>query len=69
MYPAADNLFRWKAYIKGPAGTPYENGIFFLSIDLPADYPFKPPKIKFTTRVYHCNINSNGSICLDILKD
>ena len=53
----------------GPEDSPYHQGVFFLNIHFPPDYPFKPPKITFTTKIYHCNINSNGSICLDILKD
>lgn len=53
----------------GPQDSPYANGIFFLTIDLPPDYPMKPPKVKFTTKVYHPNINSNGVICVSILKD
>jgi len=52
----------------GPPESPYQGGVFFLTIHFPTDYPFKPPKVAFTTRIYHPNINSNGSICLDILR-
>lgn len=56
--------------ILGPTATPYEGGIFKLSISLPETYPFHPPKVTFISRVYHPNISSKtGCICLDILKD
>jgi ubiquitin-protein ligase len=61
--------FHWQATIMGPSDSPYSGGVFFLAIHFPTDYPFKPPKVNFTTRIYHPNINSNGSICLDILRD
>jgi ubiquitin-conjugating enzyme E2 D/E len=53
----------------GPSDSPYAGGVFFVKIHFPPDYPFKPPKVAFTTKVYHPNVNSQGSICLDILKD
>ena len=61
------DMFHWTATIPGPAESPYEGGLFVLDIHFPIDYPFKPPKITFKTKVYHPNINSSGSICLDIL--
>jgi len=67
--PRGDNIFIWDAMIIGPSASPYQGGMFNLEIHFPSDYPFKPPKIIFTTRIFHPNISSNGSICLDILKN
>ena len=67
--PIDNNFYSWQATIIGPENSPYVDGLFYLKIDFPQDYPFKPPKIYFITKIYHCNINSSGGICLDILKD
>ncbi|KAI8611688.1 ubiquitin-conjugating enzyme/RWD-like protein [Chytriomyces sp. MP71] len=66
-----DKITHLKGSFKGPEGTPYEGGVFEVDIEITTDYPFKPPKMKFITKVYHPNVSSQtgGAICLDILKD
>ena len=66
--PVRDDLFHQQSTIMGPPGSAYQGGVFFLTVHFTTDYPFKPPKAAFTTNTYHPNINSNGSICLDILR-
>ncbi len=66
--PIGDDMFRWEGVILGPADSPYAGGVFKLEILFPVDYPFKPPKLQFITKIYHPNINASGLICLDILK-
>ncbi|XP_072795718.1 ubiquitin-conjugating enzyme E2 D3 isoform X1 [Vicugna pacos] len=63
-----EEQYRHPDWSKTRNDSPYQGGVFFLTIHFPTDYPFKPPKVAFTTRIYHPNINSNGSICLDILR-
>ena len=70
LIPINENdYFNFKGIIIGPDYSPYENGIYYLSIKIPTDYPSKPPKCKFLTKIFHPNIHSNGSISLDILED
>jgi len=63
------NLLRWRAKIRGPEGSPYEGGIFELSMSFPEAYPFEAPIVRFTTPLYHCNVNGLGYICVDILDE
>ena len=63
-----DELMNWEVILLGPSGTPYEGGKFKLHIYFTTDHPFRPPKIKFKTKIFHPNISQTGNICIDILK-
>ncbi|KAJ3304459.1 hypothetical protein HDV03_002803 [Kappamyces sp. JEL0829] len=68
--PIEDNLLHLQGSFDGPLDTCYQGGKFIIDIQIPHEYPFRPPKMKFITPIYHPNISSQtGAICLDILKD
>lgn len=67
-WPTSDSLTTLEAQILGPDDSPFVGGTFNLSINIPEQYPFEPPRVRFLTPIYHPNIDSDGRICLDILK-
>lgn len=63
-----DDFSNIYADIEGPAGTPYENGIFRMKLLLSRDFPHSPPKGYFMTKIFHPNIATSGEICVNTLK-
>ena len=62
------NLSHWSVYLRGPKGTPYDCGWFAAGIDLPDDYPYRPPKFKILTKILHPNVSAeSGEVCINIL--
>lgn len=68
-FPSGDSLLNWIATIQGPSGTAYEGLSFRLGLTFTSDYPFKAPVVKFETPCFHPNVDLQGNICLDILKE
>ncbi|XP_013847980.1 ubiquitin-conjugating enzyme E2 N-like [Sus scrofa] len=67
--PDETNAHYFHVVIDGPQDSPFEGGTFKLELFVPEEYPIKPPKARFVTKIYHPNIDKLGRICLDILKE
>lgn len=64
-----DDLTHLRGQFFGPPDTPYEGGTYFVDIKIPSEYPFRPPNMKFETKIWHPNVSSQtGAICLDTLS-
>ena len=66
--PDPKNIFKWKISMLGPADTPYAGGVFILEANFPDTYPKDGPKIKFLTKIFHCNVFGWG-ICISTLNN
>ncbi|WVQ96706.1 hypothetical protein IAU59_003813 [Kwoniella sp. CBS 9459] len=68
VVPDEENIQLWQITMIGPSGTPFAKGKFSLTADFSKDYPFKPPVILFKTKMHHPNIDSDGNLCIGLLK-
>ena len=55
--PNQNNVFEWRCTIMGPSDTNYKNGLFYLKVLFPDNYPIERPEVRFITPIYHVNVN------------
>mmetsp|Transcript_20807 Transcript_20807/g.24082 ORF Transcript_20807/g.24082 Transcript_20807/m.24082 type:complete len:149 (+) Transcript_20807:121-567(+) len=68
--PSETDIHQWLITMSGPKSSPYHKGKFKITFIFPPEYPFKPPTIKFQTKIYHPSVDAaTGEICSAILYD
>jgi len=65
------DLLLWDFWLSGPAGSPYEAGLFTGTLTFPRDYPLAPPRMVFAPPITHPNVYAAGArageVCISIL--
>lgn len=64
-----NDLWSWNVTIDGPEGTPFLGGKFVVNLDFNDNYPFKNPKVKYLTKIYHPNVSAEGQICMQAIEN
>ena len=64
-----DDYSLWNVTLVGPKETPYHNGLFYLTIQFPPDFPKTKPEVRFKNQIYHLNVdNDDGHVCINTLN-
>lgn len=67
-FPNTADFFNFDLQIVPQDGY-YKNGKFKFKIEIGQNFPIEPPKIKCLNKIYHPNIDLDGNICLNILRE
>lgn len=62
IYVSEHNMGFWKVVMQGRPGTPYKNGTFLAYLEFGAEFPRKPPTMRFITPILHPNVSK---VCFD----
>ena len=67
-FPNPDDILNFTLTIEPDEGM-YKGGAFHFSFAINQNFPHDPPKVKCKQKIYHPNIDLEGNVCLNILRE
>lgn len=67
-FPNPDDILNFTLTIEPDEGM-YKGGVFHFTFAINQNFPHDPPKVKCTQKLYHPNIDQEGNVCLNILRE
>jgi len=67
-FPDPDDILNFTLTIEPDEGM-YKGGSFKFTFAVPSAFPHEPPKVKCMQKIYHPNIDLEGNVCLNILRE
>ncbi|KAK4200704.1 putative conjugating enzyme UBC12 [Triangularia verruculosa] len=67
-FPDPDNILSFILYIEPDEGM-YKGGRFSFTFNITPNFPHEPPKVQCREKIYHPNIDLEGKVCLNILRE
>ncbi|WVO16584.1 hypothetical protein L204_104263 [Cryptococcus depauperatus] len=68
VFPDPSDVLNFSMTITPDEGI-YNGGVFNFSFAINANYPHEPPKVRCKERIYHPNLDLEGNVCLNILRE
>ncbi|KAM0333061.1 hypothetical protein ACHAQA_001719 [Verticillium albo-atrum] len=67
-FPDPDDILHFTLTIQPDEGM-YRSGQFNFTFDINQNFPHDPPKVRCQEKIYHPNIDLEGKVCLNILRE
>ncbi|OQO07163.1 NEDD8-conjugating enzyme UBC12 [Cryoendolithus antarcticus] len=67
-FPNPDDILNFTFTLTPDEGL-YKSGVFTFTFAISQNFPHEPPKVKCQQKIYHPNIDLEGNVCLNILRE